>query len=155
MLGLKEGQSKEVRILNKVVRMTKDGLELEADPRHVELAIRELKLENAKVSVVPGAKPVKKKTEDDIDEGIDNIHEAKNSDGDRELEMPEDEGDSNVDCDDPELGPVEAKLYVYQSATSSSKWQVSPELYGDGEEEPAPKKKARKSRYCARVLIAS
>ena len=46
-LGTEEGQSAEVRILNKVVRITDGGIELEADPRHAELVIKELGLEDA------------------------------------------------------------------------------------------------------------
>ena len=41
------GDSREVRILNKVVRWTPEGVELEADPRHAELVVRELGLQNA------------------------------------------------------------------------------------------------------------
>ena len=55
-LGLADGDVKEVKILNKIVRVTKDGVELEADPRHAELVIRELGLENCKPSKVPGVK---------------------------------------------------------------------------------------------------
>ena len=47
----------EVKILNKIVRWTPNGLELEADPRHAELVVRELGLEQASVSKVPGVKP--------------------------------------------------------------------------------------------------
>ena len=43
-------------------------MELEADPRHAELVIRELELENAKPSRVPGSKPVKSRTVDAIEE---------------------------------------------------------------------------------------
>jgi hypothetical protein len=39
-LGREKGQSQEVRILNKIVRMTQDGIELEADPRHAELVVQ-------------------------------------------------------------------------------------------------------------------
>jgi hypothetical protein len=46
----------EVRILNKILRCTESGVELEADPRHAELVITELGLENAKASRVPGNK---------------------------------------------------------------------------------------------------
>ena len=59
VLGKREGQTEELRILNKVVRLTATGIELEADPRHAELTIRDLKLEHAKVSSVPGAKDTK------------------------------------------------------------------------------------------------
>jgi hypothetical protein len=91
VLGLEEGQSSEVRILNKIVRMTKAGIELEADPRHVELAVRELQLEDAKISLVPGAKPAKtttKKTDatdghDNHDNNldVDSVQDARMSDG--------------------------------------------------------------------------
>ena len=114
VLGLGAGQSEEVRILNKVIRMTKHGIELEADPRHVELAIRELGLEGAKVSSVPGAKPVKKKDENGTDaktENVDNVQEAKGSAGNVELEMPEDDDARDDNDDDPELGPEEARMY--------------------------------------------
>ena len=33
-LGSEKGHSEEVRILNRVVRITEHGIELEADPRH-------------------------------------------------------------------------------------------------------------------------
>ena len=45
-LGSGEGQDPELRILNKIVRMTADGVELEADPRHVEMVIKELGLQD-------------------------------------------------------------------------------------------------------------
>ena len=40
----------EIRILNKVARMTGTGIELEADPRHAELVISEVGLGNARPS---------------------------------------------------------------------------------------------------------
>ena len=42
MLGRESGEKAEIKILNKVVRETEFGIELEADPRHVEIAIKEL-----------------------------------------------------------------------------------------------------------------
>ena len=45
-----------MRFLNKVVRTTSEGIELEADPRHAELVVKDLGLESAKVSMVPGSK---------------------------------------------------------------------------------------------------
>ena len=41
-------------MLNKVVRYAKGGVELEADPRHAEIVIRELGLEEGKASRVLG-----------------------------------------------------------------------------------------------------
>jgi hypothetical protein len=46
----------EVQILNKIIRWTDRGVELEADPRHAEIVVRELGLEGATPSKVPGAK---------------------------------------------------------------------------------------------------
>jgi len=46
----------EVEILNKIIRWTDRGIELEADPRHAEIVVRELGLEGATPSKVPGAK---------------------------------------------------------------------------------------------------
>ena len=69
MLGEGKGQSPEMRILNKVVRWTAGGIELEADPRHAELVIKELGLAGGKSSSVPGAKEsAKKMPEDGVDE---------------------------------------------------------------------------------------
>ena len=55
-LGKEEQCVQELRILNKVVRYTGSGLELEADPRHAEIVVKELDLSDAKSSKVPGAK---------------------------------------------------------------------------------------------------
>ena len=46
---------KEAKILNRVVRVTSAGWELEADQRHVELVVEALELENSKGNMVPGA----------------------------------------------------------------------------------------------------
>ena len=56
VLGRRDDEMQEIRILNKVVRVEEDGIELEADPRHAELVVRELGLEGAKASPVPGSK---------------------------------------------------------------------------------------------------
>ena len=44
MLGDEPGMETEGKILNRIVRVTKDGWQLEADPRHAELIIQELGL---------------------------------------------------------------------------------------------------------------
>ena len=48
-------------MLNKVLRHTKEGLELEADPRHAEIVVKELGLTGAEASRVPGAKIPRKR----------------------------------------------------------------------------------------------
>ena len=47
-LGRDPDDVEELRTLNKVVRLTEEGIELEADRRHTELVIRELGLEGSK-----------------------------------------------------------------------------------------------------------
>ena len=56
ILGPEDGQEREVRFLNRVIRWTKDGLEYEPDQRHSEIAIRELGLEGARAATTPGTK---------------------------------------------------------------------------------------------------
>ncbi|MBN71658.1 MAG: hypothetical protein CME32_20555 [Gimesia sp.] len=63
MLGDEEDCVHEVRILNKIVRRTTTGVEMEADPRHAELVIKDLGLANAKPSPVPGAKGQRKRAD--------------------------------------------------------------------------------------------
>ena len=47
VLGKGEDCVQEVRILNKVIRRTDEGIELEADPRHAEIVAKELGLVDA------------------------------------------------------------------------------------------------------------
>ena len=56
VLGPDARQESEVRILNRIIRWTKDGLEYEPDQRHAEIAIRELGLEGSKAVSTPGTK---------------------------------------------------------------------------------------------------
>ena len=46
-----------MRVLNRIVRITDGGLLYEADPRHAEMLIKSLNLEDAKSVVTPGIKP--------------------------------------------------------------------------------------------------
>ena len=46
----------EIRILNRIVRVTERGLEYEADPRHVDLIVQSLNLEKSKPVATPGTK---------------------------------------------------------------------------------------------------
>ena len=48
---------KDMRILNRIITLTKEGVLYEADPRHHELMIRNLGLSDAKGCVTPGMKP--------------------------------------------------------------------------------------------------
>ena len=59
-------KEEEGNILNRIVRVTERGFEYEADPRHVELIVNELKLKDAKGVCSPGTK----------DEGTTNAYEG-------------------------------------------------------------------------------
>ena len=56
ILGPGRTQKREVRILNRVVGWTKDGLLYEADQRHAEIVIRDLGLEGAKAAPTAGTR---------------------------------------------------------------------------------------------------
>ena len=47
-----------MRILNRVITITTKGVQYEADPRHAELMVRNLSLDDSKGVETPGAKPV-------------------------------------------------------------------------------------------------
>ena len=44
-----------MRILNRIIRWTHHGIRVEADPRHVEILIKETGLGEANIVVTPGA----------------------------------------------------------------------------------------------------
>ena len=58
-LGPEAFDDKEVSILNRVVRWTKDCLLYEADPRHVEKLLREAEMGSCKEVIIPGITEVK------------------------------------------------------------------------------------------------
>ncbi len=100
-LGSDKGDAKEIRVLNKVIRLTEQGLELEADPRHAELVVRALGLEAAKPSPTPGTKATKKST---VRDKLQNDAEAEGEEEDEEGAGDEEEGPE-------ELAQGEAKEY--------------------------------------------
>ncbi len=55
-LGSGKEDDKSVRILNRIIRWTHQGIRVEADPRHVEILIKETGLGEANIVVTPGAK---------------------------------------------------------------------------------------------------
>ena len=55
-LGTDESDMKEIRILNRIVRIVEKGLVYEADPRHVELLAKSLGLQEGKPVATPGIK---------------------------------------------------------------------------------------------------
>ena len=57
VLGPHEGQQRQVKTLNRIVtRDDSNGLSYEADPRHAEIVIEQLKLQDPKVVTTPGAR---------------------------------------------------------------------------------------------------
>ena len=63
-LGAGTGCDTEVKILNRIVRWTARGIEMEADPRHSELIVKQLELEGCRPISSPG---VEGKDEDDLE----------------------------------------------------------------------------------------
>ena len=55
LMGPGKNDAKEIKILNRIIRYTNNGLELEADLRHSELIIKQLGLEEAKELTCPAA----------------------------------------------------------------------------------------------------
>ena len=62
ILGGGKNELSEIRVLNRVIRRDGQGLTLEADPRHAEIVVRDLCLENAKPSKLPGSKEEHKRS---------------------------------------------------------------------------------------------
>ena len=56
VLGPDMNDMKEISILNRIVRWTSEGFEIEADPRHVELIFKSLEMTDAKGTTTPGIK---------------------------------------------------------------------------------------------------
>ena len=52
----------EVRMLNRIVRITPTGVQYEADPRHHELLVRSMGLEAGSSVITPGVKPAEPDT---------------------------------------------------------------------------------------------
>ncbi len=106
-LGRDKNESKEIRVLNKVIRLTEQGLELEADPRHAELVVRALGLEDAKPSPTPGTKIAKKKrSPQDATETDSEAEEAEEEEG----AVRGEDGDEMTQSDAKEYRAIVARL---------------------------------------------
>ena len=55
-MGYDKGDLREIKILNRVLRLDERGLAYEADPRHVELLVKSLGLESCRKVSSPGVK---------------------------------------------------------------------------------------------------
>ena len=63
-LGPGPQDDKEARVLNRVVRWTKEGLEYEADPRQAEKLLRDLRLDAGEKSMsTPGVRTTREQVE--------------------------------------------------------------------------------------------
>ena len=63
--GPGEDSHKEGKMLNRIVRYTTSGFEYEAGPRHAQLIIDELGLQDAKAAKTPGDDRMNEKTDED------------------------------------------------------------------------------------------
>ncbi len=64
MIGWEPGMEREMKILNRIVRCTQEGVEYEADQRHAEIAIRQLDVEQGNSVLTPYDDTNDTKTED-------------------------------------------------------------------------------------------
>jgi len=68
IIGSREGEEKEARVLNRIIRVTSDGWEYEPDQRHAELIIESLGLMEAKAVETPTEEEKKWEEEDNLKE---------------------------------------------------------------------------------------
>ena len=66
-LGLDKGSLSEGKVLNRIIRATQSGWEIEADPRHAELVVEQLGLQHEKSVATPG---VGGQDEDDLEDDV-------------------------------------------------------------------------------------
>ena len=59
-IGPEKTDEKELKVLNRILRYTESGIEMEADLRHAEIIVQQLGLENAKPLSIPSADEVKR-----------------------------------------------------------------------------------------------
>lgn len=76
LLGPDQGQKQEVRVFNRILRWTKDGIEYEADPRQAEIILQQLNVKACKAVATPGTK----------DEGRAKDGDAESMDTDKPLD---------------------------------------------------------------------
>ncbi len=68
--------SKEGQVLNRVIRWTPTGSEIEADPRHAELVVEQLGLRGAKAVSTPGIE-MRDESDEEDEEELEDDNEAK------------------------------------------------------------------------------
>lgn len=63
--GNSKGDHQEVKLLNRAMRITQEGVEVEADPRHAELIIKELGLAGGRSASTPAVRRTKTQEEEE------------------------------------------------------------------------------------------
>ena len=71
ILGKHKDLEKEAKVLNRVLRITESGWEIEADQRHVELVIEQLGLKDCKPVITPGISSLVAPLDDDEEDEDD------------------------------------------------------------------------------------
>jgi len=67
-IGSGRSDKKEARVLGRVIKWSEDGLTYEADPRHVEILIRDLGIGEERTVVTPGTKEEKRSEEETLED---------------------------------------------------------------------------------------
>ena len=75
VVGLEQGDQQEAKILNRVIRVTQEGWELEADPRHAELLVEQMGLEMGKAIATPGVDGGEPEQDDEMALGTHEVRE--------------------------------------------------------------------------------
>ena len=67
IIGAGEDQAKDITVLNRKIRWTDSGIEIEGDERHVDAIVKGLGIEEAKVLTIPADKDESRGEEDEDD----------------------------------------------------------------------------------------
>ena len=127
-LGVEPQDLKEIRLLNRIIRITSTGLLYEADPRHAELLAQSMGLDNCKQVATPGVK--KEFTDDIMDLPISDDHVSVNSLDER---MPQVKFNDDVEtCSVPAYSTIygcHPAKFVFQKDGSRLKLFASDDSY--------------------------
>ena len=69
-LGPSSPHKQEIRVLNRTLRWTAEGVEYEADQRHGELIVKGMEMENAAPAPIPGVTYTKEEAKDSEDSAL-------------------------------------------------------------------------------------
>ena len=111
-MGPDKSDNKEIKFLNRIIRYTSSGIELEADLRHTELIASQLGLENAKERTCPSAEEVKR----------DDDHEMLNEEYTRQYKSIVARA-NYLSTDRPDIPFAVKKLAASMSKPTNRNWQ--------------------------------